>query len=88
MSVKNATLQVRIPQSIKKQVEQIIRHEGFTSSMIINFLYADIARRGKVPFSIQYEPNEVTANTIRNARKGKDIEVFSSKEDVFNALQI
>jgi addiction module RelB/DinJ family antitoxin len=84
----NSTIQVRMPLSKKKKVEEILKKEGFSFSHVVNILFSDIIKKGTLPFDISYEPNSDTCIAIQEGRENKNIEQYDTVEDMFTALDI
>ena len=71
--------------SLKGEVEKILYHLGLTASEVIHLLYRQIKLRKGLPFDVCL-PNRLTAKTLADGRKGKNVKHFTSKKDLYSDL--
>lgn len=82
---KSGTVQVRMPEELKQEVNSILDTLGMTPSEAVLLYYKQIALNNGIPFEIRI-PNKETAEAIREARAGKDTKKYSSADDLFADL--
>lgn len=83
--VKSSTVQVRMPEDLKHEVNEILDTIGMTPSEAVLIYYKQIALNHGLPFEVKI-PNAETAEAIREAREGKGITRYSSVDDMFKDL--
>lgn len=81
---KTSIINARIEPSIKKKAEKILSKLGITPTEAIRLFYNQIYLRKGLPFSVRL-PNELTKKTIQDGLEGKNIQEFSSLDDVFQS---
>ena len=85
-------IQQRIDPDLQKKAEAILEVLGLKPSQAITLFYVEITRQGNLPFhpsDVQPSeiPNKRLAKTIRDARRGKGVRTFESKEDFCRSLK-
>jgi len=83
---KSGTVQVRMPEELKNEVNAILNTLGMTPSEAVLLYYKQIAMNHGIPFEVKI-PNAETAKAIRDARNGKDLKKYSSADDLFQDLE-
>lgn len=82
---KSATIHTRIDPAIKEEAESILGSLGMKPSEAIQIFYKQIALRSGFPVELKI-PNEETRLTLEESRAGKNVESFSTKEELFEDL--
>jgi DNA-damage-inducible protein J len=82
---KTTTIRARIEPALKTEVESILQELGLTSSEAIQLLYRQIKLQRKLPFKLSI-PNALTAKVIADAKAGKNVKRFATKEELFADL--
>jgi len=85
--VKTATISARIDPEIKNRAERVFRELGITSSQAITLFYRQVELQQGLPFIVKI-PNDVTIETLEDARSRKNMERFNTVEDLFDDLGI
>ncbi|HNR93070.1 MAG TPA: type II toxin-antitoxin system RelB/DinJ family antitoxin [Kiritimatiellia bacterium] len=80
--MKTALIHARIEPETKKRAEIVLDRLGMTPTEAIRLFYHQISLRKGLPFSVEI-PNELTAHTLHNSSKGKDIQNFENLDDLF-----
>jgi DNA-damage-inducible protein J len=79
---KTATVRARLEPSLKSEVEDILSTLGLTASETILLLYRQIKLRRGLPFDVTI-PNDLTAQTLRQSKRGKNVKRFRSKKEFY-----
>jgi DNA-damage-inducible protein J len=66
-------------------VEETLSSLGLTVSDAIQLMFHQIKLRKGLPFDVVI-PNDLTAKVLRSSKKGKSVEKFSSKKDLYADL--
>lgn len=82
--MKTAAVHSRIQPEIKQQAEDILQRLGLSPTEAIRMFYTQITLRNGLPFDVAI-PNEVTEKALKDAREGKNLERFDSKEALFKS---
>jgi DNA-damage-inducible protein J len=82
---KAATVRARIEPALKNEVEDILSELGLSASETILLLYRQIKLRQGLPFDVVL-PNKLTARTLRDSSRGKNVKKFGSKKDLYADL--
>ena len=82
--MKTAVVHSRIQPEIKQQAEDILQRLGLSPTEAIRMFYTQITLRNGLPFDVSI-PNDVTEKTLKDARDGKNLERFDSKEALFKS---
>jgi DNA-damage-inducible protein J len=78
---QTAVIHARIDPDTKAATELVLGSLGLTPTEAIRLLYKQIALRGEFPLELKV-PNELTAETLRKADRGEELESFSSIKDL------
>ncbi len=81
MKVKNAKISVRIDPVTKNGAERIFKKLGLTASQAITLFYQQTVLQQGMPF-LTLTPNDLTAETLENARSRSDLKDFDTIEDL------
>jgi DNA-damage-inducible protein J len=84
--MKTAVVHARMEPQTKEKAEGVLSRLGITPTEAIRVFYRQIALRGGLPFSVTI-PNERTAATLRKSRRGQDVEVFDSLDEMFESWE-
>jgi len=82
---KNGTVQVRMPEDLKHEVNQILDTLGITPSEAINLYYKQIALTNGLPFDVKI-PNHETVQAIKAVRDGEGLKTYKNADDLFKDL--
>jgi len=82
---KNATLTVRINESLKADVEVILEQLGLNTSEVINLLMHQIRLHKSLPLSLHI-PNTQTHKAIETSARGIDVTEYDSIDDVIDDI--
>ncbi|MDR2883863.1 MAG: type II toxin-antitoxin system RelB/DinJ family antitoxin [Deferribacteraceae bacterium] len=80
----NAVVRARVDEEIKERAAEILKQSGLTVSDVIRITLNRIASDGEYSLI----PNAVTAKTILDGRKGKNMHAASNVDDLFEQLGI
>jgi DNA-damage-inducible protein J len=83
---QSAVVHARIEPGTKKKAEHVLRQLGVSPTEAIRMFYRQICLRGGLPFAIHI-PNDQTAKTLRESRKGIGVQHFDSLEEMFESWQ-
>jgi DNA-damage-inducible protein J len=83
---KTAIVHARVEPATKKEAESLLRRLGLGPTQAIRIFYRQICLRQGLPFSVRI-PNETTARTLANSRKGKQVRSFDSIEEMFESWE-
>lgn len=83
--MRSATLQVRMPEELKKEANDILSALGLTASEAVNIFYSQIVLNNGIPFEIKL-PNKETREAIEEARSGKSTKRFKNVDELFEDL--
>ena len=86
MKVKNAKISVRIDPVTKNGAERIFKKLGLTASQAITLFYQQSVLQQGMPF-LTLTPNDLTAETLENARSRSDLKDFDTIEDLLIDLE-
>lgn len=78
---RTSVIHARIDPETKAATERVLDSLGLTPTEAIRLLYKQIALRGQFPLELKV-PNELTAETLRKADKGEELETFTSSKDL------
>ncbi len=79
--VRSAVIHARIDPETKELTERVLEQLGMTPTEAIRLLYRQIAMRGEFPIELKV-PNPLTAETLRKADQGEELESFESSADL------
>lgn len=79
--MKTVAVHSRIEPEIKEQAESILLRIGVTPTEAIRMFYTEITLRNGLPFEIPV-PNTTTVKALEDSRSGRDLETFSSVDDL------
>ena len=79
---KSAVIHARIEPGIKRAAESILDRIGLSSTEAIRMFYRQITLRKGLPFAVEL-PNATTRATLQASRTGKDVEEFTSTDEMF-----
>ncbi|MDB4673498.1 type II toxin-antitoxin system RelB/DinJ family antitoxin [Verrucomicrobiales bacterium] len=77
---QTAVINARIDPETKAATEKVLGALGISPTEAIRMLYRQIALRGEFPLELKI-PNAETADVLRKAERGEDLEIFDSIED-------
>ena len=82
--MKTAAVHSRIQPEIKEQAEGILKRLGLSPTEAIRMFYMQIALRNGLPFDVSI-PNDETVKALDDSRSGRNLERFSSTEELFES---
>lgn len=85
--MKTATVRARIEPKLKHDVEAILGQLGLSFSEAIELFLTQVNLNKGIPFEIKI-PNKVTAKTLEDARKGKNLKRYKNSKEMFDDLGI
>ena len=83
--IKTATIRTRIEPGLKSEVEGILSRLGLTASQTVHLLYRQIKLQRGLPFDVRI-PNELTARTLSDSKRGKGVKRFNHKKELYADL--
>lgn len=83
---KTSTISARIDPNLKKLAERVFRELGLTSSQAITLFYQQVALQQGLPF-LTLTPNDLTTETLENARSRSDLKEFDTIKDLLKDLE-
>jgi DNA-damage-inducible protein J len=78
----SAVIHARIDSSTKEETERVLSALGLTPTEAIRLFYRQIAMRGEFPLELRV-PNSITAASLSEADRGKELETYSSTDDLY-----
>jgi DNA-damage-inducible protein J len=79
------TLNTRIDAKSKEQARKILDCLGLSMSEAITMYFRQIILRRGIPFDVEI-PNELTAKTLRDSRKGRGLHKARNVDELFREL--
>lgn len=79
---QSSVIHARIDSSTKEATERVLSSLGLTPTEAIRLFYRQIAIRGEFPLELR-SPNAITADALRSADQGEELESFSSVDDLY-----
>jgi len=86
MKAKNAKISVRIDPATKKGAELVFKKLGLTPSQAITLFYQQVELQQGLPIP-EMTLNDLTAETLENARSRSDLKEFDTMEDLLKDLE-
>jgi DNA-damage-inducible protein J len=83
---QSAVIHARIDPETKELTERVLGQLGITPTEAIRLLYRQIAMRGEFPIELKV-PNALTAETLRKADRGEELESFESSADLIDSWE-
>ncbi len=78
---QTTVIHARIDPETKAATERVLGALGLTPTEAIRLLYKQIALRGEFPLELKV-PNELTAETLRQADRGENVESVASVDEL------
>ncbi len=82
---KTATIQTRVDPKTKENAQMILKRLNISMSEAISMYLSQITLHNGIPFELKI-PNEVTAQTLRDAENGNDLHKVDSVDELFQEL--
>jgi len=82
---QSAVIHARIDPETKEATESVLSTLGITPTEAIRLLYRQIALRGEFPVELRV-PNRKTAQAMKQAEQGKNVESFDSSDELLDSL--
>ncbi len=73
------TTSVKLDKAAKEEAKRIFNQLGLTMGEAFNLFLHQVSLHKGLPFDVKI-PNKLTQKTIREARKGKNVDDFSTSE--------
>ena len=83
---KTATIQSRIDPQVKKKAKSVFDKLHITMSEAISMFLTQVSLNNGIPFEIKI-PNELTAQTLKNAEEGKELHPVKDLDTLFEELE-
>jgi len=83
---KTAIIQARIDPKVKKKAKSVLDKLHLTMSEAISMFLTQVSLNNGIPFEIKI-PNELTAETLKNAEKGKGLHPVKDLNTLFEELE-
>jgi len=83
---KTTTISARIDPNIKRGAERVFRELGLSASQAITLFYQQAVLKQGLPF-LTLTPNDLTAETLENARSRSNLKEFDTIEDLLKDLE-
>ena len=87
MATKTEMIHARVDPGLKKRVEHVFHELGLTTTEAIRLFFRQVELRQGLPFEVRI-PNAETADTLRNADAGKELNRAKDMDDLFDQLGI
>lgn len=84
---KTTNVSVRMDADLKIEAETILASLGLTTSQAISIFYKQITFQNGLPFQVKI-PEKKLNDVTRKAMEEKNLESFSSSEELFDELGI
>lgn len=84
---RTAMINARTEQELKKDVEEILKTLGLSTTEAINIFFRQVKLRRGLPFPVEI-PNEGTMRTFRDSEKGKGLVECQDADDMFRRLGV
>lgn len=78
---KSAVIHARIEPKTKASAEKVLHKLGLSPTEAIRIFYKQITLHQGLPFPVHI-PNELTAETLRKSRSGKEVKEFDSLDEM------
>lgn len=87
MGTKTAVISARIDPTLKRDVEQIFKELGLTTTQAITLFYKQVNLQRGLPFIVKL-PNEETRQALEEAKNRRNLESFDTPQSLFEDLGI
>ena len=84
---KDAVVRARMENTLKTEVENILKKLGLNTTDAINIYFQQIKLHKGLPFKIEI-PNETTKKAIENTKKNVDVVSCKNAEELFKELDL
>ena len=84
---RNSTYQLRLDETTKRESFAVFHELGMTPAEGMRIFLSTVARTKSIPFPIEYNPNEKTANALLADYEAKGYKEFDNLEDLFYDLK-
>ena len=84
--MKSAAVHSRIEPELKERAEEILHRLGLSPTEAIRIFYTQIMLRNGLPFAVAI-PNDQTVRALEDSRAGRQLEQFSSAEELFDSWE-
>ena len=87
VTMKTATLNVRLEPALKAQVHEILAEIGISTSEAIQLFFKRIVKKKGIPFTVDI-PNKTTRKTIEDSRHGINVTEHKNVDELFKSLGV
>ncbi len=87
MGTKTAVISARIDPTLKRDVEQIFKELGLTTTQAITLFYKQVNLQRGLPFIVKL-PNEETRQALEEAENRRNLKSFDTPQSLFEDLGI
>ena len=87
MMARTAMINARTERELKKEVEEILRSLGLSTTEAINIFFRQVKLRRGLPFPVEI-PNEETLSAFRKSEEGKGLTECKDADDMFKRLGV
>ena len=84
---RTAMINARTERELKKEVEEILKSLGLSTTEAINIFFRQVKLRRGLPFPVEI-PNEETTAVFRDSEEGKELTECEDADDMFKRLGV
>lgn len=84
---RTAMINARTERELKKEVEEIFKTLGLSTTEAINIFFRQVKLRRGLPFPVEI-PNEETLTTFHESEEGKGLVECKDADDMFKRLGV
>jgi len=84
---RTAMINARTERELKKEVEEILKSLGMSTTEAINIFFRQVKLRRGLPFPVEI-PNEETLATFHESEAGKELVECTDADDMFARLGV
>ncbi|MFA5182114.1 MAG: type II toxin-antitoxin system RelB/DinJ family antitoxin [Syntrophales bacterium] len=84
---RTAMINARTERELKKEVEEILKSLGLSTTEAINIFFRQVKLRRGLPFPVEI-PNEGTMAVFRDSEEGKGLVECKDTDDMFKRLGV
>ena len=84
---RTAMINARTERELKKEVEEILKSLGISTTEAINIFFRQVKLRRGLPFPVEI-PNEETLRVFHESEEGKGLVDCKDADDIFEKLGV
>lgn len=84
---RTAMINARTERELKKEVEEILKSLGMSTTEAINIFFRQVKLRRGLPFPVEI-PNDKTLKVFKDSEEGKGLVKCKDADDMFNRLGV